>query len=251
MKLIYLFFYFVFFRYQGTEDAVPDTTNSNNHLTDLFKKIELRKKRRSTATVENEVGANTENEIFNASAPKKKRKKQKGKETESKETSQSEQGKTTKDIPVTQNDDPTSPPEQESSKKTVEPKKKTALQKQDFLILGSDSRKKKPIVKRVLPDWLSKPELISADVNSGPPLSNFKSILDPKLLDILEKSGAKKLFPVQASTIPWILECDKHRKAGWWPQDVCISAPTGSGKSNSYQILCMLKCFCCFTLFHH
>jgi len=100
----------------------------------------------------------------------------------------------------------------------------------NFIVLGAKSRKKQIKVKRVLPDWLAYPEIISADLNSGASLEELKSVLDAKLIEVLRANGIVKLFPVQSSIIKWLHKCKMDRKLGWWPRDTCVSAPTGSGK---------------------
>lgn len=108
-------------------------------------------------------------------------------------------------------------------------KKETSSQS-NFIVLGARARKKQREVKRVLPDWLAHPEVISADLNSGPTLEELESILDAKLMEVLRTNGIVKLFPVQFSIIKWLHKCMTDRKQGWWPRDTCVSAPTGSGK---------------------
>lgn len=235
---------FVVNRYQGNEEAAvaPDSTNSEDHLTALLKKIEERKKRKST-TNEKEV-ENAEGEPSETPVPKKKRKKHKTSVLDdslaadkSKESNHHEHHKTPENSSVAKEDDNAANKPREIVTEAGDPRlKPSAKKQQDFTILGSDSRKKIPAVKRVLPNWLLKPELITSDLNSGPPLSDVKFVLDDKIIDVLKKNGTKRLFPVQANIIPWILECDKHRKADWWPQDVCVSAPTGSGKTLAYVL---------------
>lgn len=108
--------------------------------------------------------------------------------------------------------------------------------KPDFLILGSKSHKKKREVKRVLPNWLANPEIICADLNSGPTLDEVSS-LEPQLIEILRANGIDKLFPVQVRIINWLSKSEEDRKKlGYWPRDVCVSAPTGSGKTLAYVL---------------
>ncbi|XP_015518446.2 probable ATP-dependent RNA helicase Dbp73D [Neodiprion lecontei] len=230
---------FVVNRYQGNDDNAPESTTTEDHYTTLLKKIEERKKRKS-ATQENEVNKDGV-DSSEVSVEKKKRKKQKPSTTQEngakrKDTTTPEQITTSLQFSATEVNDPVASEQRESLTETTSSTQKATAKKPAYLILGSDSHKKKPVIKRVLPEWLSQPELISADVNSGPSLSDFKSILDSDIIDILKKSGATKLFPVQANIIPWLLECDRHRKMGWWPRDVCISAPTGSGKTLAYVL---------------
>lgn len=100
----------------------------------------------------------------------------------------------------------------------------------NFMVLGVKPQKKQHAVKRVLPDWLAHPEVISADLNSGPSVEDLHSILDHKLIETLRTNGIVKLFPVQFSVIKWLYTCNMDRRIGWWLRDTCVSAPTGSGK---------------------
>lgn len=111
---------------------------------------------------------------------------------------------------------------------SITEEKKT--QQNNFTVLGVKPQKKKREVKRVLPDWLVHPEIVSVDLNSGPSLEEFNSILDAKLIEILKANGITKLFPVQSNVMKWLHKCNMDRKLGWWVRDTCVSAPTGSGK---------------------
>ncbi|KAI4484422.1 hypothetical protein M0802_013068 [Mischocyttarus mexicanus] len=123
-----------------------------------------------------------------------------------------------------------------NNKTTEEKLEEDETTKSDFLILGSKSRKKKREVKRVLPNWLANPEIISADLNSGPTLDEV-DFLEPQFIEILRANGIDKLFPVQVSIIKWLSKSEKdRRKLGYWPRDVCVSAPTGSGKTLAYVL---------------
>ncbi|XP_003701020.2 putative ATP-dependent RNA helicase Dbp73D [Megachile rotundata] len=108
--------------------------------------------------------------------------------------------------------------------------------KTDFMVLGVKHDKKKQEVKRVLPDWLANPNIISNDLNDGPSLESLNSVLDTKLIQILKTNGINKLFPVQASMISWLLKCNEDKQQGWWLRDTCVSAPTGSGKTLAYVL---------------
>ncbi|XP_076234602.1 putative ATP-dependent RNA helicase Dbp73D [Calliopsis andreniformis] len=109
-------------------------------------------------------------------------------------------------------------------------------QHSNFIVLGSRAKGKKREVKRVLPEWLANPQIISIDLNSGPSLEEFNSSLDSNLIEVLKANGINKLFPVQASMISWLLKCNKDRQQGWWLRDTCVSAPTGSGKTLAYVL---------------
>ena len=110
-------------------------------------------------------------------------------------------------------------------------------ERQDFTILKTGKPMKGEIVKRVLPDWLRNPEVVSSVLNSGPSLEEIKkkAQLDLKLVEILESQGFDKLFPIQAGLLTWLLKCNEDRKKGLWARDTCVSAPTGSGNFFIYS----------------
>lgn len=107
-------------------------------------------------------------------------------------------------------------------------------QQTNFIVLGEKSRHKNYEVKRILPEWLTNPRIISVDLDSGPSLEELHSILDLKLIEVLRTNGINKLFPVQASMISWLLKCNEDRQQKWWLRDTCVSAPTGSGMNIYY-----------------
>lgn len=90
-------------------------------------------------------------------------------------------------------------------------------------------------VKRVLPKWLATPTVISVNLQDlKTKVSDLKQ-LDKSLRKELKANGIKKLFPVQATVIPWLLEADKHADIAV-PSDICVSAPTGSGKTLAFVL---------------
>ncbi|CAG5118232.1 unnamed protein product [Candidula unifasciata] len=105
-----------------------------------------------------------------------------------------------------------------------------------FTILGDFKAKEKPKVERVLPDWLRIPVIIKETVQ------DFASIpsLDPNLTQKLKDNGVEKCFPVQWAVIPELLAQCKYGvyagDAGFRQRDVCISAPTGSGKTLTFVL---------------
>ena len=58
--------------------------------------------------------------------------------------------------------------------------------------------------------------------------------VDARLVDCLHQQGIQRLFPVQASVVPYLL-ANNHADC-IFPQDMCVSAPTGSGKTLAYAI---------------
>ncbi|KAL6423056.1 hypothetical protein ACFW04_010500 [Cataglyphis niger] len=245
---------FVINRYDESREEDENTTN---HLSELLKRIEERKRQRAAAdksildldqnnltkdkkkkkkTLLNTDQANDSNidksdcnekiseqttETVKTSIKKKKKKKdiesehviaQKNEELEEKDEN-----------PVS---------EEEDNSNTI---KEKSLEN-NFVVLGTKSRKKQREVKRVLPDWLAHPEVICADLNSGPSLEELNSVLDAKLIEVLKANGIVKLFPVQSSIIKWLHKCNMDRKFGRWLRDTCVSAPTGSGKTLAYVL---------------
>uniref|UniRef100_A0A0A9Z2H7 ATP-dependent RNA helicase n=1 Tax=Lygus hesperus TaxID=30085 RepID=A0A0A9Z2H7_LYGHE len=106
------------------------------------------------------------------------------------------------------------------------------------IIGGHDFEKSKKVVSP-LPKWLANPTIISTDLaNLSIKVKKFK-VLDKLLIQNLKDSGVKYLFPVQAKVIPWMLqkECRENsliRQSA--PRDLCVSAPTGSGKTLTYVL---------------
>jgi ATP-dependent helicase YprA (DUF1998 family) len=58
--------------------------------------------------------------------------------------------------------------------------------------------------------------------------------LAPFLLDNLRRDGFQTFFPIQALTIPDVLANERHPHIQ--ARDICITAPTGSGKTLSYVL---------------
>ncbi|KAK3717693.1 hypothetical protein QZH41_017396 [Actinostola sp. cb2023] len=110
-----------------------------------------------------------------------------------------------------------------------------------FTVIGGQMKKKEAHnVKKTLPDWLAKPNIIETDLSS-----NLLSVEELKCLSThirkrLTFLNIKSLFPVQKAVIPAVLD-SIHQDSlfcvgGDRPSDICVSAPTGSGKTLSYVI---------------
>ncbi|XP_052895379.1 probable ATP-dependent RNA helicase Dbp73D [Anopheles moucheti] len=105
----------------------------------------------------------------------------------------------------------------------------------DFIVLGGDKLHRLKQTDEVLPPWLSHPTIIERDLSSKGPSVKKQIYLDEMIKRNLRRMGYKRLFPVQETVIPWILEA--HQKpAPFWPRDVCISSPTGSGKTLAFVV---------------
>jgi len=114
----------------------------------------------------------------------------------------------------------------------------------DFTLIDTLGFKKNKKVKRVLPEWLAKPTIISVDLNHlEVPIDGIPE-LDAALVKKLRNKGCTHFFPVQKQLVPWIIRAQKHWEYRWL-RDACISAPTGSGKTLSYvlPIIQTLKAF--------
>lgn len=244
----------IVYRYEGEDKEEVET--ETNHLSELLKRIEERKRQRSAASNKSTLDVDGNN----LEEPRKKKKKNLLKVEKTNESHIEDKNASSEKI-----DEQITEPVKVSTKKKKKKKKdienerhaaagknidldekEQNLTKEDnndkditekeipsqnnFIVLGARSRKKHREVKRVLPDWLAHPEVVSADLNSGPTLDELESILDTKLVGILRANGIVKLFPVQSSIIKWLYKCNMDRKLGWWLRDTCVSAPTGSGK---------------------
>ncbi|XP_057334031.1 probable ATP-dependent RNA helicase Dbp73D [Microplitis mediator] len=210
------------FEVRRYDEENEQETKSYDHLSELFKLIEERKQQRLNIINKNNNNENNDNK-------KKLQKKRKRKlDIEIvKESNEIENNNV--------NDNDNNNDNVNDNENTVDESK----HKQDFMILGANASKKKSKVTRVLPKWLTHPEIISADLNNGPELDdNIKESLnlDDQMMKTLQDNGIKKLFPVQLNVIKWMLKCNEYRRMGWWPRDTCVSAPTGSGKTLAYVL---------------
>lgn len=87
----------------------------------------------------------------------------------------------------------------------------------------------------MLPKWLADPTIISVNLQELTCKVSHMKQLDKDLRNKLKADGVKYFFPVQAEVIPWLLRCNSHANIVI-PQDVCVSAPTGSGKTLVYVL---------------
>ncbi|XP_043102111.1 LOW QUALITY PROTEIN: ATP-dependent RNA helicase DDX51-like [Puntigrus tetrazona] len=173
----------------------------------------------------------------------KKKKKQKTLSAENKNTNRAdEESDKEKSIEITE----TSESGLEENKTTEEPaanqepKEENGSSQTTFRILGGFEEKTVQKVKRVLPQWLARPDVIQRDIKSNLiPMTEVPGIC-PTLLKKLETNGIKSFFPVQAEVIPAILESVSSGlllgPGGYRPRDICVSAPTGSGKTLAFVI---------------
>ncbi|XP_036004677.1 ATP-dependent RNA helicase DDX51 [Fundulus heteroclitus] len=122
----------------------------------------------------------------------------------------------------------------------LEDRKKDSSALRGFPVLGGFESRSAHKMKRVLPQWLAEPDVIHRDIKCNlVPISSTSGV-SAQLLQKLETNGIQHFFPVQAEVIPAILEGVQHGpligRGGYRPRDICVSAPTGSGKTLSFVI---------------
>lgn len=109
-----------------------------------------------------------------------------------------------------------------------------------YPILGDVQVKRTGVVHRVLPEWLSNPEMVASMVKKGKKpgsrkVEHFSSSLSTEMMSTLAANHIRNLFPVQEKVVPWLLSSEQ-RRSHLPPRDICVSAPTGSGKTLAYVI---------------
>ncbi|XP_035412807.1 ATP-dependent RNA helicase DDX51 isoform X1 [Cygnus atratus] len=109
-----------------------------------------------------------------------------------------------------------------------------------LVVLGDYDRKPMQKVQPFLPQWLAQPKLLQKRIKENLiPVGDVPGI-HPKLLKKLQMNGIESFFPVQAEVIPAILQSASNGylmgQGGYRPKDICVSAPTGSGKTLSFVI---------------
>ncbi|KAM6241863.1 ATP-dependent RNA helicase DDX51 [Spheniscus humboldti] len=109
-----------------------------------------------------------------------------------------------------------------------------------LVVLGDYDRKPVQKVQPFLPQWLAQPKLVQKRIKDNLiPIRDVPGI-HPRLLKKLQMNGIESFFPVQAEVIPAVLQSASNGylmgQGGYRPKDICVSAPTGSGKTLSFVI---------------
>ncbi|KAK2537978.1 Ddx51 isoform A [Columba livia] len=109
-----------------------------------------------------------------------------------------------------------------------------------LVVLGDYDKKPVQKVQPFLPQWLAQPKLVQKRIKDHlVPVGDIPGI-HPRLLKKLQMNGIQSFFPVQAEVIPAILQSASNGylmgQGGYRPKDICVSAPTGSGKTLSFVI---------------
>ncbi|XP_034836057.1 probable ATP-dependent RNA helicase Dbp73D [Maniola hyperantus] len=114
-------------------------------------------------------------------------------------------------------------------------KTKTDKPTSEFKVLGSTDFEKRSKVERVLPFWLSHAYSISKNLQTLTCSVSDQNWLHNTLKATLASEGVAHLFPVQEQVAPFILKEYKQPEP-FRPHDICVSAPTGSGKTLSFVL---------------
>ena len=112
----------------------------------------------------------------------------------------------------------------------------------DLLNNNSSLKKKKDLYR--LPEWMSslakRFDSRQIQTETTTPINQI-AYLDEDLRSILINDfSIQYLFPVQSQVIPYLIE-QKHSHSPIPPADVCVSSPTGSGKTLTY-VIPLLQC---------
>jgi len=91
--------------------------------------------------------------------------------------------------------------------------------------------------EQLRPDWTERYVVVNSD-DPATPLEEITWTLHPALETSLRKSGYDSLFPIQAAVVPLLARgadpaCDVDSP---YSCDVCVSAPTGQGKTLAYAV---------------
>ncbi|OUC42613.1 helicase protein [Trichinella nativa] len=105
----------------------------------------------------------------------------------------------------------------------------------EFTFLESHQQKAQPgDPSTVLPEWIRSAEIVSRNiVDDQIPLDKINEEIPQFLKDALLENGMKTLFPIQGAVLPFFINCTWSVEP---PPDICISSPTGSGKTLCYVL---------------
>ncbi|KHJ42103.1 DEAD/DEAH box helicase [Trichuris suis] len=106
-----------------------------------------------------------------------------------------------------------------------------------FLILGEEETNQAvPLPLTIVPEWVANSTIVSRRINKDSvSLEEMSALLPADIVESLKSCGITVLFPIQKEVIPRIVEWNGQ----FQPvpvADVCISSPTGSGKTLCYVV---------------
>lgn len=83
---------------------------------------------------------------------------------------------------------------------------------------------------------MTKPIIFDQNINNNnKSLDQFSGLITETLISKLRLNGINQLFPVQQHVIPYLLKSFQNSDI-FRPKDICVSSPTGSGKTLSFVI---------------
>ncbi|XP_046546040.1 LOW QUALITY PROTEIN: ATP-dependent RNA helicase DDX51-like [Haliotis rubra] len=222
-----------------------DRKNSGSDIVDETDSVTKHKKKKKKVKVKELSEEEDGNEVTKTKKHKKKKRLSKEENDSDSDVSASKVETVTKKHETMDQDEDTDGEEEEQEKKEADPVTMVPLGEGGqeiggFTVLGDFKKKQKEQVLRVLPDWLSSPDVISADLRHKRLPINEMVGLDPHLVERLAENKISHFFPVQMQVIPQVLKVIKHGwlvgSGGYRPNDICVSAPTGSGKTLAFVL---------------
>uniref|UniRef100_A0A8C4XMW2 ATP-dependent RNA helicase n=1 Tax=Falco tinnunculus TaxID=100819 RepID=A0A8C4XMW2_FALTI len=206
----------------GTEEAGDGSTPSKKKEN---RKSKVRQERTEADSEEHIEQKENRNNFKNKSSERKKRDEEtEGAETREEENSEKAEGNqsTKEELSLAASEEGANPPPS------------------SLVVLGDYDRKPVQKVQPFLPQWLAQPKLVQKRIKDNLiPIGDVPGI-HPRLLKKLQMNGIESFFPVQAEVIPAILQGASNGylmgQGGYRPRDICVSAPTGSGKTLSFVI---------------
>lgn len=104
-----------------------------------------------------------------------------------------------------------------------------------FTIIGEVIPTKLPPVKLSDPEWVQKADSFVHSYTEKADVSSLSPHVSQSMIDKLTENGIDTLFPVQQRLIPFLTRSLRVSSSIRAP-DVCVSSPTGSGKTLSFVI---------------
>nr|XP_021405560.1 ATP-dependent RNA helicase DDX51 [Lonchura striata domestica] len=206
----------------GTEEAADGSSRTEKKANRRKSKVQ---RERTEADSEEDIKQQDNRNSFKNKSNKRRKadEETEGDETEKKESSEKAEGsKTTEEeLPLVASGEGANAPS-------------------SMMILGDYDAKPVQKVQPFLPQWLAEPKRVQKRIRDNLcPVRDVPGI-HPQLLKKLQRNGIDSFFPVQAEVIPAILQSAANGyllgRGGYRPKDICVSAPTGSGKTLSFVI---------------
>ena len=105
-----------------------------------------------------------------------------------------------------------------------------------FTILGEVKETRLKPTKAALPKWIMNGQTFDKDITKGSkPIEFLSKYLSDATMKKMKVQGMVSVFPVQAKVIPFLSSCLKSSNI-ICPPDICVAAPTGSGKTLTFVL---------------